>query len=145
MAKFIRLNMTDRTYRVEDVPAAYKNMGGRWLSSSIVADEVPPLCHPLGPNNKAVFAPGMITGSSAPTSGRLSVGAKSPLTGGIKESNAGTSFGQDLANMRIKAIIVEGQPKEKDKFWGIHLTWDKASEQPKMEFFDATEYAHKNL
>ena len=145
MSKIIRLNMTDRTYRIEDVPLAYKNMGGRWLSSMIVADEVSPLCHPLGPTNKAVFAPGIVTGTTAPTSGRLSVGGKSPLTGGIKESNAGTSFGQDLANMRIKAIIVEGQPAEKDRFWGIHLTWDSSASQPKMEFFDATEYAHKSL
>jgi aldehyde:ferredoxin oxidoreductase len=90
--KFLRLNMTDHTSHLEEVPAPYKNMGGRWLTSSIVAAEVPPLAHPLGPYNKIVFAPGIITGSPAPTSSRVSVGAKSPLTGGIKESNAGTRW-----------------------------------------------------
>ncbi len=145
MSKIIRLNMTDRSYHLEEVPAGYKNLGGRWLTSTIVANEVPPLCHPLGPNNKAVFAPGMITGSSAPTSGRLSAGGKSPLTGGIKESNAGTSFGQDLANMRIKALIVEGQPTEKDKYWGVYLNWDAGAAQPKLEFFDASDYAQQSL
>jgi aldehyde:ferredoxin oxidoreductase len=145
MAKILRLNMTDLSFRVEEVPADYKNMGGRWLSSSLVASEVPPDCHPLGPNNKVVFAPGMITGTNAPTSARVSVGGKSPLTGGIKESNSGASWAQDLANMRIKALIVEGQPLEKDKYWGAYLTWDSGAGQPKIEFFDATEYTQKSL
>ncbi|MCK9362512.1 MAG: aldehyde ferredoxin oxidoreductase [Syntrophales bacterium] len=144
-ACILRINMNDLTYRVEDVPEAYKNLGGRGLTSSIVADEVPPLCHPLGPNNKLVFAPGMVTGTVAPTSARVSAGAKSPLTGGIKESNAGTSWARDLATLQVKAIVVEGQPKGKGKFWGVHLAWDAAAGKPKVEFFDAAEYAGKNL
>ncbi|MHB8091999.1 MAG: aldehyde ferredoxin oxidoreductase C-terminal domain-containing protein [Syntrophales bacterium] len=144
-ACILRINMNDLTYRVEDVPEAYKNLGGRGLTSSIVADEVPPLCHPLGPNNKLVFAPGMMTGTVAPTSARVSAGAKSPLTGGIKESNAGTSWARDLATLQVKAIVVEGQPKGKGKFWGVHLAWDAAAGKPKVEFFDAAEYVGKNL
>ena len=99
----LRVNMTDRTYRLDEVPAAYKNLGGRGMTSTLVRDEVPPLCHPLGPNNKLVFAPGIVTGTAAPTSARISVGAKSPLTGGIKESNAGSPWPQYLASMQIKA------------------------------------------
>ena len=142
---FIRVNMTDSSYKVEGVPAAYKNLGGRGLTSTLVADEVPPMCHPLGPNNKLVFAPGIVTGTSAATSARLSVGAKSPLTGGIKESNAGSSWAADLAVMQVKALIIEGQPKEKGKFAGLNITWDVAASKPKVEFFDATEYAGKDL
>ena len=144
-ASILRINMTDLTYRVEDVPEAYKNLGGRGMTSSIVADEVPPLCHPLGPNNKLVFSPGMLTGTAAPTAARVSAGAKSPLTGGIKESNAGTSWACDLAAMQVKAIVVEGQPKAKGKFWGVNLAWNAAAGKPKVEFFDATEYAGKSL
>ena len=107
----LRLDMNERTYRLSEVPEAYKKLGGRGMSSSLVCDEVPPLCHPLGPNNKLVFAPGIVTGTTAPTSARVSVGAKSWLTGGIKESNAGSSWASSLANLGIKALIVEGQPK----------------------------------
>ncbi|MCW4051105.1 MAG: aldehyde ferredoxin oxidoreductase, partial [Candidatus Bathyarchaeota archaeon] len=82
--------MTDLKSEVKNVPDKYKEMGGRWLTSSIIGDEVDPNCHPLGPNNKLVFAPGIVTGTNAPSTGRLSVGGKSPLTGGIKEANAGT-------------------------------------------------------
>jgi aldehyde:ferredoxin oxidoreductase len=141
----LRLNMNDRTYRLSEVPEAYKKLGGRGLSSTLVHDEVAPLCHPLGPNNKLVFAPGIVTGTTAPTSARVSVGAKSWLTGGIKESNAGSSWAPSLANMGIKALIVEGQPKEKGKYWTAHLTWDDKANQPKVEFLPADSFTGKDL
>ena len=142
---FLRLNMTDQTFKLEEVPSTYKDLGGRGLSSSIISAEVPPLAHPLGPFNKLAFCPGIVTGTAAPTSSRISAGAKSPLTGGIKESNAGTSWSRDLASMKIKALVVEGQPKEKDRFSGVHLSWDAQAEKPKVEFFDAGEYSGKSL
>ena len=141
----LRLNMNDRTYRLEEVPAAYKDLGGRGMTSTMVHDEVAPLCHPLGPNNKLVFAPGMVTGTAAPTSSRLSVGAKSPLTGGIKESNVGSPWAQHLAFMQIKALVVEGQPKEKGKYWMAYLTWDAKAGKPKVEFFAADQYKGEDL
>jgi aldehyde:ferredoxin oxidoreductase len=142
---FVRINMTDLSASVEEAPEAYKHLAGRGLTSSLVCDEVPPLCHPLGPSNKLVFSPGIVTGTSAPTSARLSVGGKSPLTGGIKESNAGSTWAHDIAVMQVKALIVEGQPKEKGKFWGVRLTWDKAAGRPAVDFFEAAEYAGKDL
>ncbi|HEX9014969.1 MAG TPA: aldehyde ferredoxin oxidoreductase C-terminal domain-containing protein [Chloroflexota bacterium] len=139
MAKFLRINMTDRTAKFEEAPEKYRLMAGRGLTSNLTADEVPADAHPLGPNNKVIFSPGFVTGTNAPTSARISVGGKSPLTGGIKEANAGTRWGQTVARMGIKAIIVEGQPAEKDKFWGVHLTKDGAT------FFPADEYVGKGL
>ncbi len=141
----IRVNMKNQTYKVEETPEQYKVLAGRAMTSNLVADEVPPLCHPLGPNNKLVFSPGIVTGTPAPTSARVSVGAKSPLTGGIKESNAGTPWASDLADMRVKALIIEGQPVEKGKYWGLHIAWDKAAGKPSVEFFDANEYTGKPL
>lgn len=122
----------------EDLPAKYQSMGGRGLTSTIVADEVPPTCHPLGPNNKVVLAPGIVTGTNAPSSGRISVGGKSPLTGGIKEANAGTDFAQKLGRMRIGAIIVEGQSEGKD-YYLLKITNDGA------EFKNANKWVGKGL
>jgi aldehyde:ferredoxin oxidoreductase len=136
----LRINMSDRSYKLEELPEAYKNLAGRALTSNIVHDEVPPTCHPLGPNNKLVFSPGYVTGTAAPTSARISVGAKSPLTGTIKESNAGSEWPQALAVMRIKALVVEGQPGEKGEFWTALLSWDADAGQPKVEFTPADEY-----
>jgi len=130
MQKILRVDMTERRAAYEDVPEKYRQLGGRWLTSSIVCDEVPAMCHPLGPNNKVVFAPGIVTGTASPTSSRISVGGKSPLTGTIKESNAGAAFSQKLARLGIKAIVVEGQPKETGKFWGLRITKDVATFEP---------------
>jgi len=122
--KILRINMTDLKATYEDVPEEWARWGGRGLTSSIVCDEVDPTCHPLGPNNKLVFAPGWVTGTpAAPSSGRTSFGGKSPLTGGIKESNAGGMSGQKLAKLGLHAVIVEGMPKDK-KWYYLVITKD---------------------
>ncbi|MGZ3606978.1 MAG: aldehyde ferredoxin oxidoreductase family protein [Syntrophales bacterium] len=99
--------------KVSVVPSGeYAGLGGRALTSSVISKEVPPLCHPLGEDNKLVIAPGLLSGTSAAQSGRISVGCKSPLTGGIKESNSGGQASQVLARLGYAAIILEGKPKE---------------------------------
>jgi aldehyde:ferredoxin oxidoreductase len=108
--KIFRVNMSTLTSTMEDVPAAWAGLGGRGLTSTIVAAEVPPTCHPLGPNNKLVIAPGLLSGTPAANSGRISIGSKSPLTGTIKESNAGGTAAQLLARCGCKALILEGIP-----------------------------------
>jgi len=129
MDRILRVNMTDRSAAFEPLPKKYAHRAGRWLTSSIVHDEVPATCHPLGPNNKIVFSPGIVTGTAAPTSSRISVGGKSPLTGTIKEANAGTGWGRSLAGLGIRAIIIEGQPKD-EGFWLLKVTKDGASFEP---------------
>ncbi len=47
--------------------------------------------------------------------------------------------------MRIRALVVESQPKEKGKFWLVHLTWDKSDSKPRVEFLPADEYVGKEL
>ena len=84
----------------------YAGMGGRGMTAMVVGNEVPADCHPLGLENKLVIAPGLMAGSAASTSGRISVGCKSPLTGGIKEANAGGNPAQDLMKLGYRAIVV---------------------------------------
>jgi aldehyde:ferredoxin oxidoreductase len=98
----------------------YAGLGGRGLTSLMVADEVDPECHPLGAGNKLVFSPGLLSGTPASTSSRLSVGCKSPLTGGIKESNAGGQAAATLAKLGYAALILEGKPAGTD-LWKIVL------------------------
>ncbi|MBJ6802248.1 aldehyde ferredoxin oxidoreductase C-terminal domain-containing protein [Geomonas propionica] len=123
MDKIYRVNMSSLQCSVEPVPTPWAGLGGRALTSAIVAKEVPPTCHALGENNKLVFAPGMLSGTTAVNSGRLSAGAKSPLTGTIKESNAGGTAAQVLARLGVKALIIEGIPKG-DGWYGLHVNSD---------------------
>lgn len=119
--KIYRVNMSDLTSSVEEVPAGWMGLGGRGLTSTVVAAEVDPTCHPLGKKNKLVIAPGLLSGTPAANSGRLSCGAKSPLTGTIKEANSGGSSAQMLAKLGVKALIIEGLPKE-DKWYSLQVS-----------------------
>lgn len=110
--KLLRIDLTNKKVEFQEVPEVYAGLGGRALTSKIILDEVTATSNPLGKNNKLVFAPGLLTGTNAPSSGRLSVGGKSPLTGGIKESNSGGVVSQKLAKMGIKALILEGKLDE---------------------------------
>jgi len=110
--KIIRVNMNKKTIRSEDVPQDYAGLGGRGLTSIIVNAEVPPKCDPLGPENKLIFAPGLLSGTPLVNTSRISIGAKSPLTGTIKESNAGGTAAAALGSLGITAIIIEGQAPE---------------------------------
>jgi aldehyde:ferredoxin oxidoreductase len=112
MAKLLRINLSALTAAFEEVPEAYRKFGGRGLTDCIIAHEVPPKCDPLGVENKLIWAPGILGGTSVPCSGRLSVGAKSPMTKGIKEANTGGAMGQKLARLGIKAVVFEGKAKE---------------------------------
>jgi aldehyde:ferredoxin oxidoreductase len=125
MDKILRINMgADGGPAVKTEPLGdYAGFGGRGLTSAIVSKEVPPLCHPVGEDNKLVIAPGLLSGSTAAMSGRLSVGCKSPLTGGIKEANAGGQPSQMLGRLGYAAIVLEGQPKD-DTLYKILINKD---------------------
>lgn len=112
MKKLLRINLDEMDYRLEEMPSGYANLGGRALSSQIISQEVDPRVDPLGPKNKLIFAAGILAGTAFPNSGRLSVGAKSPLTNGIKEANAGGTAAQKLARLGIQAVVVEGAAKD---------------------------------
>ncbi len=125
MDKILRINMGpdgDPKYTEESL-GGYQGLAGRGLTSGIVSKEVPPLCYPLGEDNKLVIAPGMLSGSAAAMSGRISIGCKSPLTGGIKEANAGGQGSQVLARLGYAAIVLEGKPKD-DTLYKIMINKD---------------------
>jgi len=124
MAKIIRVNTSNGIVSIESIPKKYLMLGGRSLISQLLLDEIDPACDPLGEDacdplgeeNKLVIAPGLLGGTKVSTSGRISIGAKSPLTGGIKESNSGGVVGQQLSKLGIKAVIIEGKSAEKASY-----------------------------
>ncbi|MBN2034756.1 MAG: aldehyde ferredoxin oxidoreductase [Deltaproteobacteria bacterium] len=110
--KFLKINMTDRTIKTENVPEQYRGLGGRGLTSIMINAEVRPKCDPLGPENMLIVAPGFLSGTNLVNTSRISIGAKSPLTGTIKESNAGGTVAAALGRLGITAVIIEGQAPE---------------------------------
>ncbi len=114
MNKIWRVNTRTRMFHWEDVPEEWERLGGRGLTAAILLREVPATCAPEGTENKLVFAPGLLVGHMLTSCDRLSIGGKSPLTGGIKESNAGGTTGMALALLGIKALILEDAPETDD-------------------------------
>ncbi len=122
--QLIRVDMTTQTTTVEDFPEKWKMLGGRSLSARILVEECDAACDPLGPDNILVLAPGVLSGTAAPTSGRMSVGGKSPLTGGIKEANAGGNPAQDMMKLGYRVILVTGQPADREARYALDVTGD---------------------
>jgi aldehyde:ferredoxin oxidoreductase len=124
--RMIRVDMTHQTAEIVPYPDDWKLLGGRALSARILLDECDPTCDPLGPDNVLVMAPGVVSGTAAPTSGRISMGGKSPLTHGIKEANAGGNPGQDLMKLGFRCVVVKGQPADAEKRYAVNVTADAA-------------------
>lgn len=135
-----RVNLRERSLAVEPQPADWERLGGRGLLARILLDEVPPTCEPLGPYNKLVFAPGLIVGHMLSSCDRISVGGKSPLTGGVKEANAGGSTGLHLTSLGVKALILEGR-SEDNGWWVLHLSKSGARFEPADDLVGLGVYA----
>lgn len=104
-----RVDLHTGALQREAVPESWSRLGGRGLLARIMLDETPPACEPLGPRNRLIFSPGLLVGHMLSSCDRVSVGGKSPLTGGIKEANAGGTTGLQMACLGIRALILEHQ------------------------------------
>lgn len=135
--KILRIDMSNLDYSYEEVPDKWKMLGGRGLISSIINDEVHPLTKALEEGNKLIFAPGILVGTGAPTSGRLSVGAKSVLTGGIKEANSGGTAGNAIGKLGLRCIILEGK---NDDLYSIYISKDEVKIEPCLELKEMKTY-----
>ncbi|MBW1775500.1 MAG: aldehyde ferredoxin oxidoreductase, partial [Deltaproteobacteria bacterium] len=112
MAKLLNAKLGSGKCTLEDITPELAGLGGRGLGSTIIAKRIDPKADPLGLDNVLIFSAGILAGTAVPNGGRLSVGAKSPLTGGIKEANAGGTSARKLANLGIQAVVAEGQAAE---------------------------------
>jgi aldehyde:ferredoxin oxidoreductase len=108
----ITVNMAKGTVEKSPIDEAYKELGGRSLVAQFVIQNVPPQCDPLGDQNTLIFCTTVFAGTVFSTAHRLSVGGKSPLTGGIKESNVGGNAATFIAEHGIKYITIHGVPAD---------------------------------
>lgn len=142
--KDIRLDMTRGKISSEPVPAG-SLLGGRAFIDRYLTEHVSPGVHPLAEDAVLIVSPGFLAGTSAPSSGRVSVGGKSPLTGGIKEANAGGLAGHKIGRLGIRSIVVEGRAEEwqvlKIASGGISL--EPAGDIAGMENYAAAERLHE--
>lgn len=124
MPRILRINTRTKDFKFEEL-GDYAGLGGRALTSRLINKEVSGDCHPLSASNKLVWAAGVLANSGAANSGRISCGAKSPLTKGIKESNSGGQFAQVLPRLDILAVVFEDKPEADSGFSIVEIYSDK--------------------
>jgi len=116
---FAYINLKTGFSSIRPVNQVIENYAGRAFISHWLRHFIDPWCDPLGEYNDLIIATGLLAGSRASSSTRVSVGAKSPLTKGIKESNVGGKVGFSMSRLNLRSIILHGISKR----WStIHIS-----------------------
>ena len=117
--KVLRVDLTNRRTWVEELDEATYRLypGGKALAAAILLRELAPGCDPLGPDNILILANGLLTGAPFSTATRFSAVARSPLTGGFGESEAGGFWGPELKLAGWEAIVLTGRAAEPVYLW----------------------------
>jgi len=137
--KVLRVDMKNEKTTFENLEEEWKSIGGSAFIAKIMNKEVPPSTDPLGPENLFIVAVGPLAGTGAPQLGRISIGAKSPLTLGIKEANSGGPAAQILDRLGIRAVIVQGAPRD-NRLFCLLISKDKAVLIPANEYRGSKNY-----
>ncbi|MBY9016330.1 MAG: aldehyde ferredoxin oxidoreductase family protein [Candidatus Lokiarchaeota archaeon] len=134
----LRVDLTNEKIIIENPEEIFyrRYIGGEGFVAYYLLKELKAGIDPLSAENKLIFATGPLTGFAIPGTGRNSVGAKSPLTGGFGEAEVGGHWGAELKHAGFDAIIIEGKAKKPVYLWikdgdaeiknAIHL-WGKVT------------------
>lgn len=117
--KIVWVNLTKKRITVEPTEQYKAFLGGRGVGSYLVFREVPETAKPLSPENILTFNTGPLTGTLAPSAGRINISTKNVATNGISFSNAGGYFGPELKYAGFDHLIIQGKA-EKPVYLFIH-------------------------
>ena len=117
--KILRVNLSTGAISVDEHDETWyrRYLGGAAMSAYYLLKELEPGIDPLGPQNKLIIAPGVITGVPVSGNARNSVGAKSPMSGGLGKSEVGGHFQAELKHAGYDGIVVEGRADEPVYLW----------------------------
>lgn len=139
MRTILRVNVRTGQISTERASDELRRICGRQFIAHILNQEVDPTCEPLGRRNKFIITQGWFSDTNLTTTGKISIGGKSPLTGGIKESNTGGHFGKRLSRLGIKAVILEDTPEKNEAPSVLYITDDGA------QLVQAAELQYQNV
>ena len=118
-SKILRVDLTTGSIQVEELSEDFYRLypGGKALAGYILLNEMPPHTDPFAPENVLVLANGLLTGAPVSTATRYVVSARSPLTMGYGESEAGGFWGPELKMAGFEAIVFKGKSLEPVYLW----------------------------
>src|SRR6185369_949994 len=122
MRNYLHIDLDDRTVKTEELHGEAIVRAGRYfIAKTLLAGGIARI-EPLSPENPLIFSAGPFAGTHFSNANRLSVGCKSPMTGGIKEANAGGTFAFALGQLETAGFTLYGASKE----WVvIHITRER--------------------
>ncbi len=112
MRKYLHINLGDRAVEIEELHGEAVIRAGRHYIAKTLLERGAATIDPLSPDNPLIFSAGPFAGSNFSNANRLSVGCKSPLTGGIKESNSGGTFAFALGQSLMAGLTLYGASQD---------------------------------
>lgn len=118
-AKILRVDLSNHSIETEALSEDFYRLypGGKALAGYILLNEMRPHTDPFAPENVLVIANGLLTGAPVSTATRYVVSARSPLTMGYGESEAGGFWGPELKMAGLEAIVINGRSSEPVYIW----------------------------
>jgi len=118
-SKILDINLNTSTWKILSLPRklARQYLGGRGYNAQFLFQNLSAAVEPLSPENILLFSGGLLTGTAAPSSARLHINARSPLTGILGSSNVGGGFGATLRSCGFQTLIVRGKAPAPVYLW----------------------------
>ena len=132
MRKFLEIDLNRQKVSKRQLAGRELAEAGRYLIARTLVERNVATMDPLAPDNPLIFSVGPFAGTNFSNANRLSVGCKSPLTGGVKEANSGGTFGFAMGQLQIAGITFNGAS---DAWVVIRITKDGD-----ISFDDASPY-----
>ena len=108
MRRYLHINLDDRSVDAQQLDGEAIARSGRYLITKTLLARGTATVEPLSSDNPLIFSAGPFAGTNFSNANRTSVGCKSPLTGGIKESNAGGTFSLALGQLHLAGLTLYG-------------------------------------
>jgi aldehyde:ferredoxin oxidoreductase len=108
MRKYLHIDLNDSSIKMDELDGEDVIRAGRWRIAKTLLELGVANVDPLSPENPLIFSAGPFAGTNFSNANRLSVGCKSPLTGGIKEANSGGTFGFAMGQLEIAGLTLYG-------------------------------------
>lgn len=109
--KILHVDLTAGSLTVEEPEEAFyrKYLGGSAMGMHYILRDMPQGADPVGPENVLTLMAGVTTGAAISGQSRLNANAKSPISGGIGDSQSGGFFPAELKFAGLDGIVIKGR------------------------------------
>jgi aldehyde:ferredoxin oxidoreductase len=117
--KILHVDLTEGTLTVEEPDEAFyrKYMGGSAMGMYYILRDMPKGADPIGPDNVLTLMTGVTTGAAISGQSRINANAKSPISGGIGDSQSGGFFPAELKFAGFDGLVIKGRSEKPVYLW----------------------------